>query len=154
MGRADLLHYGTRLGQRDVLHNLSDLNTCEECGKYFQNRQLLKACDGSFPICAGQSFPLDGLGSHLHCMRGRVCNPKGGGGCFALDKGARAPWKKILKPRTHSQYFYLCSCCAKGSQNYLDVWGENVVAPGIDSSPNALAPTNVPFIPAEGHLVP
>ena len=154
MGRADLLHYGTRLGQRDVLHNLSDLNTCEECGKYFQNRQLLKACDGSFPICAGQSFPLDGLGSHLHCMRGRVCNPKGGGGCFDLDKGVRAPWKKILKPRTHSQYFYLCSCCAKGSQNYLDFWGENVVAPGIDSSPNALAPTNVPFIPAEGHLSP
>ena len=36
----------------------------------------------------------------------------------------------------------------------MDVWGENVVAPGIDSSPNALAPTNVPFIPAEGPLSP
>lgn len=156
VGRADLLQYGTRLGRRDVLHNMSDLNICEECRKHFVNRQHLKACDGSFPICAGQSFPLDGLGRHLHCMRGRICNPnpKGGGGCFDLDEGVNVPWKKILKPRTQSTYYYLCSRCAPGTDNYLDVWGENVVAPGIDSSPNALAPTNIPYLPSEGHLSP
>ena len=33
------------------------------------------------------------------------------------------------------------------SADHLDVWGENVRAPGIDSAPNAIAPTDVPFLP-------
>jgi hypothetical protein len=30
---ADLSFYGTRLGHRDVLHNMGDPHLCEQCGK-------------------------------------------------------------------------------------------------------------------------
>ena len=155
---ADLLFYGTRLGHRDVLHNMGDPHLCEECGKRFQNVNDLKECDGSFPMNCGQSFPVNAYGKQLHCRRGRICNPlTGRGGCFKKGPREAGPtlplgtkishWKKIKQPRTKNTFFFVCTACALLSDDHLDVWGENVRAPGIDSAPNAIAPTDVPFLP-------
>ena len=40
-----LYEYGSRLGHRDVLENMSDPHVCEECGDTFANLQDLKDCD-------------------------------------------------------------------------------------------------------------
>ena len=34
-----LFEYGSRLGHRDVLENMSDPHRCEECGDIFENLQ-------------------------------------------------------------------------------------------------------------------
>ena len=151
-----LLYYGTRLGQRDVLHNMGNPHVCEECGVSYENVNDLKECDGSFPMNCGQSFPVNAYGKQLHCRRARIFNPiNGAGGC--LKKGPRAAlgtWKRILQPRTKNKFYYLCSHCTRLSDDHLDVWGENIRAPGIDSAPNALAPTDVPFLDEHAVLSP
>jgi hypothetical protein len=157
----DLRFYGTRLGHRDVLHNFGDPHVCEECGTFFENVNDLKPCDGSFPMNCGQSFPVNAYGKQLHCRRARVCNPLSGkGGCFR--KGPRETgelsttkkWKRIKQSRTKDTHYYLCSHCSMLSEDHLDVWGENVRAPGIDSAPNALSPTDVPFLDEHEVLSP
>ena len=121
----------------------------------------LKPCDGSFPMNCGQSFPVNAYGKQFHCRRARVCNPIAGKtGCFrkgpreAGQIALRSKWKKIKQPRTKETFYYLCSHCSILSDDHLDVWGENVRAPGIDSAPNALSPTDVPFLDEHEVLSP
>ena len=155
----DLLYYGTRLGHRDVIHNMGDRHLCEQCGIRMEDENDLKECDGSFPMNCGQSFPLNAYGRQLHCRRGRICNPRSGrGGCFKKgpiqDGPKKSQWKKIKRTRTKNEFFFVCTSCALLSDVHLDVWGENVRAPGIDSAPNAMAPTDVPFLPDTAVLPP
>jgi len=152
-----LYEYGSRLGHRDVLENMSDPHICEECGKSFQNLQDLKDCDNSFPNCVRQSFPIDAQGRQYKCRRGRICNPIGGSplGCYGskdhVPKNTKG-WKKHIKSANY--VYYTCVACTKGSTHFMDVWGEDVRTPGIDSAPNSLSPTDVPKLPWHDDVPP
>ena len=45
-----------------------DPNLYEECKELCSQTKGLIACDGSFPICVGQAFPIDGLGKQHHVI--------------------------------------------------------------------------------------
>ena len=155
-----LYEYGSRLGHRDVLENMSDPHVCEECGDTFANLQDLKDCDNSFPNCVRQSFPINAQGKQYKCRRGRICNPLSGAcvvngkmqyarrGCYG-NKDYKPTntkgWGKIIKSTNF--VYNTCIACTKGTTNFMDVWGEDVRTPGIDSAPNSLSPTDVPRLP-------
>jgi hypothetical protein len=152
-----LYEYGSRLGHRDVLLNMSDPHICEECGKRFENLQDLKDCDNSFPNCVRQSFPIDAKGKQYKCHRGRICNPLLGNGNGCYGSKDHAPkntkgWKKHVKSANF--VYYTCVACTKGTTDYRDVWGEDVRTPGIDSAPNSLSPTDVPKLPWKDNVPP
>ena len=162
-----LFEYGSRLGHRDVLENMSDPHRCEECGDIFENLQDLKDCDNSFPNCVRQSFPINAQGKQYKCRRGRICNPLTGvcivngkteygkKGCYGSKYTVprnTTGWEKRVKSTNF--VYYTCVACTKGTTNYLDVWGEDVRTPGIDSAPNALSPTDVPTLPWNDPISP
>jgi len=70
----DLHLYGSKLGHRYVLCNQSNPNLCEECHEISTQKRDLNPCNGSFLICVGQAFPIDGLGKQHQCNRGWICD--------------------------------------------------------------------------------
>lgn len=75
----DVLDYGTRLGNDDVLKNIAEDSNCEQCGCDCSDSTTEfsgVACQGVYPICAGQSETVDAIwnndGRHA-CHRRVVC---------------------------------------------------------------------------------
>ena len=114
-----------------------DPNLYEECKELCSQTKGLIACDGSFPICVGQAFPIDGLGKQHHVidvgfvMTGSVTSRKIIAASNHLSPPDQHSSKIFIFLKT--KVFWLCARCTTGSNTLLDVWGKRVIAPALHS---------------------
>ena len=134
---------------------------CEECGLEDVDRGGNRMCDGCFPVCVGQSFPLDALGRQHACYMHSICSR-----CIKLSADKRQKkWSTIYKGKavasipkninisSDNNLFYLCARCSSDTLVHEDVWGENVQEASFFLPSGAIHATTAPSRPPESILL-
>lgn len=95
---------------------------------------------GSYPICVGQEYPIDGLGKAYACQRGGICSA-----CLSQKNGP-FPWSIYPGKSREGTSYWFCTACTLSQETitHFDAWGKSVKESNLLLTPGCVHPSSPP----------